>query len=519
MRSLVKLSAAVVVWTIAVSAQARELDVHALNTYAQRALETFDVPGAAIAVVKDGAVVFSKGYGVRTLGSPAPVDPETLFAIASCSKAFTTAALAILVDEGKISWDDRVIDHLPQFRLYDPWVTREITIRDLVTHRSGFRSGGGDLLWLRSTYSRDELIERLRFLKPVRGFRSRYAYSNVMVIVAGQIIPAVTGKSWDAFVAERIFAPLNMSHANSSITQRTPDVNWATPHVFMDSEVQPIEIENVDTLGPAGAINASVSELSKWLLVQLGRGKLGETRIFSERQSKEMWSPQTAIGIGNPLRPLRALKPTWYAYGLGWRLKDYKGQKMVYHGGGLAGMTSFTTLIPEESLGIVILTNQETSFQSSLTYWILDAYLDDAPPTDWIAARQEAGKILNRRFHARMDALLAARVEGTSPSLSLNSYAGAFNDALYGNVTVEASRGQLVMRFSRSASFNGPLEHWNHDTFVVRWGHHSNADAFVTFSLGADGSVDAMDLEPFSPAADSAYDYEDLSFRPVRESK
>ena len=334
-----------------------------------------------------------------------------------------------------------------------------------------------------------------------------------------QITSARTGKSWDAFVAERIFAPLGMSHANSSITKRTPDGNWAMPHVFMDSEVQPIESENVDTLGPAGAINASVSDLSKWLLVQLGRGKLGETRIFSERQSKEMWSPQTTIGIGNPLRPLRTLKPTWYAYGLGWRLKDYKGQKMVYHGGCLAGMTSLTTLIPRERLGIVILTNQETSFQSSLTYWILDAYLDDAPPTDWIAARQEAGEILKRRFHERMDALLAARVEGTSPSLSLKSYAGTFNDALYGNVTVEASSGRLVMRFSRSPSFNGPLEHWNHDTFVVRWGHHSNADAFVTFSLGAGGSVDAMDLKPFSPAADSAYDYEDLSFRPVRASK
>ena len=519
MRLLFKLFALVAVWTIALGARAHELDIQALDAYAQRALEAFDVPGAAIAVVKDGAVVFSRGYGVRSLASPAPVDPETLFAIASCSKAFTTAALAILVDEGKISWDDRVIDHLPQFRLHDPWVTREITIRDLVTHRSGFRSGGGDLLWLRSTYSRRELIERLRFLKPVRSFRSRYAYSNVMVVVAGQIIPAATGKSWDAFVAERIFAPLGMAHANSSITKRAPDGNWAVPHVFMDSEVRPIESENVDTLGPAGAINASVSELSNWLLVQLGRGKLGETRIFSERQSKEMWSPQTTIGIGNPLRPLRALKPTWYAYGLGWRLKDYKGQRMVYHGGGLAGMTSFTTLIPEESLGIAILTNHETSFQSSLTYWILDAYLDDAPPTDWIAARQEAGKILNRRFHARMDALVAARVEGTSPSLSLDSYAGTFNDALYGNVTVAASGGQLVMRFSKSPSFHGPLEHWNHDTFVARWGHHSNADAFVTFSLGADGSVDAMELRAFSPAADSAYDYEDLFFRPVRESQ
>ena len=240
-------------------------------------------------------------------------------------------------------------------------------------------------------------------------------------------------------------------------------------------------------------------------------------KTFSEAQSKEMWTPQTTIGVGNPLRPLRALKPTWNAYGLGWRLKDYKGQKMVYHGGGLAGMTSLTTLIPEESLGIVILTNQETSFQSSLTYWILDAYLDDAPPTDWIAARQEAGKILNRRFHARMDALLAARVEGTSPSLHLDSYQGTFEDALYGKVTVEALDGQLEMRFSKSPSFEGPLEHWNHDTFVVRWGHHSNADAFVTFTLGADGSVETMELRAFSPAADSAYDYEDLLFRPVHE--
>lgn len=496
------------------SAASRALDPEALQAYVLQSLAALEVPGAAVAIVENGEVVLKRGYGVRKLGEPAPVDEETLFAIASCSKAFTAAALAILVDEGQIDWDDRVIDHLPSFRLYDPYVTREIRIRDLVSHRSGLGLGGGDLLWLRSSYSRDEIVHRIRHLPPASTFRSRYAYQNVMFLVAGQIIPAVTGKSWDAFVRERIFQPLGMRSANTSVSELVPGANWATPHVRIDGTVQPIEHENVDNIGPAGSINANVSDLSRWLLAQLGRGEWGGTRLYSEDQAETMWSSQTIIPIGKPLPPLEPLEPTFSAYGMGWRLRDYRGRKVVHHTGGLAGMTSMTTLVPGENLGIVVLTNQETPFYAAITYRILDAYLG-APERDWTNLHLEARALREQEAAADVAALEAARAKDTTPSLPLSGYAGRYRDPMYRDALIAVEEGKLRLRFVPSPPFDARLEHWHYDTFVARWEHHSIADAFVTFSLGPDGKVSDLRMKAFSPLADFSYDYQDLLFRPV----
>ncbi|MFQ5789450.1 MAG: serine hydrolase [Acidobacteriota bacterium] len=463
-------------------------------------------------------MVLAKGYGVRKLGEPTPVDEETLFAIASCSKAFTTAALAMLVDEGKIDWDDPVIDHLPGFRLHDPYVTGEITIRDLVTHRSGLGLGGGDLLWLRSDYTRDEIVQRIRFLEPTSSLRSRFAYQNVMFLVAGQVIPAVTGKSWDEFIAERIFEPLRMRSANTSVTGLEPGGNWATPHLPVGEQVRAIAYDNVDNVGPAGSINASVADLTKWLRLQLSLGRIGEKRLYSEEAAREMWSPQTIIPIQDPPPPLAALKPTFSAYGLGWGLRDYRGRKLVSHTGGLAGMTSMTTLVPSETLGIVVLTNQETSLYAALTYRILDAYLG-VPATDWTAAHLEARKLRERKAAEEVAAIQAKRVQETAPSLPLSSYTGDYRDAMYGDATIEEQDGGLRLRFTKSPPFQAQLEHWHYDTFVARWGHHSIPDAFVTFSLNPDGSIAEFKMKALSPLADFSYDYQDLLFRPVPSSE
>jgi len=449
---------------------AHELDLEAFAKYATESFAAYEVPGAAVTIVKDGRVVLTQGFGIRTLGDPTPVDADTLFAIASNTKAFTATLLATLVDDGVLNWNDRVIDHLPEFRLYDAYATRELTVRDLLSHRSGIASGGGDLLWLRSTYTREEILHRIRFIKPAYSFRSRYGYQNVMLIVAGELTEAVSGKSWDALLEERIFEPLGMSSTNTTIRKRESGGNWATPHVRVKGTVQTITPENVDNLGGAGAINASASDLSQWLLLQLGRGKFRDVRIYSDAQATQMWTPHTILPIGKPSPQLGSRHPHFAAYGLGWRLKDYRGRKLVHHGGGLAGMTSLTTLVPEEKLGIVILTNQETSVQTALTYWILDSYLG-APWTDWTAAQREAAeKRWVRRIEPMLEAVEKSRIPSTSTSLKLSNYAGRYNDVLYGDATIEENGGARCTSSSRNhrrstlASNTGTTIRSSHDS-------------------------------------------------------
>lgn len=495
---------------------AQSLDVDAFIEYAQGSFDAYEVPGAAVAIVKDGQVVLTRGFGVRRLGEPAPVDADTLFAIASNSKAFTAAVLATLVDEGKLSWDDHVIDHLPAFRVYDPYATREFTVRDLLSHRSGNASQAGDLLWLRSTFTREEIVERIRFIEPVYGFRTHYGYQNVMLIAAGELAEAITGESWDELVAERIFAPLKMTSTNTTVRKRESGGNWATPYVPKDGKLIEIDPENVDNLGGAGAINSSANDLSQWLLLQLGRGTLGEVQVFSKEQSEQMWTPHTVIPIGSASPSLASRQPHFSAYGLGWRLKDYRGRLLVHHGGGLAGMTSLTTMAPEENLGIVILTNSETSVQTALTYWILDSYFG-APRTDWTALQREDAE---RRWVERLEPMLEAvensRIPSTSPSLPLASYAGRYTDPLIGDALIEETDGGLTLQFVRSPPFHARLEHWNYDTFVARFDHHSVKDAFVTFTLGPDGKVDGIRMKRYSPFAETTYGYEALRFVPSR---
>jgi CubicO group peptidase (beta-lactamase class C family) len=312
-----------------------------LDDYIQRAMKTFDVPGVAVAIVKDGQVVLAKGYGVSKLGESASVDAHTLFGIGSNTKAFTAASLGILVDEGKLTWDDRVVDHLPGFQMYDPYVTNEMTIRDLLTHRSGLGLGAGDLLFFPpSSYTRNDIIAKLRYIKPESSFRSKYAYDNLLYMVAGQIIPAVTGKQWKDFIRERIFATVGMSDSTTSVADLHSGGNFATPHSEVENKLQPIPAAQIDNVAPAGAINSSVSDMAKWMIVQLAGGQLsgGNRRLFSEKVGRETWSAQTILPIGEPPPALAALRTNFAAYGLGWGLREYRGHKYVSHTGGCQAM-------------------------------------------------------------------------------------------------------------------------------------------------------------------------------------
>src|ERR1700735_2718836 len=305
-----------------------------LDTYVAASMKTFNVPGMAAAIVKDGKILVAKGYGVRKLGDATPVDEFTLFGIGSNTKAFTTAALATLVDEDKLSWDDPVYQRLPGFVMYDPYVSHEMTIRDLLTHRSGMGLGEGDLLfWPPPTYNREEIISKLRFMKPASSFRSHYAYDNLLYMTAGQIIPAVTGTSWDDYIARHIFAPLGMTHSNTTTRSFKPGDDYAFPHSRIDGKLQVIALEALDNIGPAGSINSCAADMAKWMQLQLNRGKFPDHDerffLFSEERSRDMWTPQTILPTGNPPGPLAGLRANFADYALGWTLRDYHGRKLV----------------------------------------------------------------------------------------------------------------------------------------------------------------------------------------------
>lgn len=481
-------------------------------------MTAFEVPGVALTVVKDGRVVVAKGFGVRKLGDSTPVDARTLFGIASNTKAFTATALGILVDEGKIRWDAPVIDYVPWFQLSDPYVTRELTVRDLLVHRSGLGLGAGDLLWWPgSTYTRREVVQRLRHLPLASSFRSAYAYDNVLYLVAGEVIEAVSGQSWEQFMATRILAKVGMSGSNVRHSDATQRGNVATPHAPVDGKVRPIAPFTSDTTNPAGGINSNAEDMAKWLLVQLGEGVLADgTPLITPATARQLTTLVTPIPIGQGAPELAAVRPRFNGYGLGFGLRDYRGYKLVSHTGGLPGYVSRVAMLPDARLGIAILTNQEsTSAFDAIANQIMDAYIA-APPTDWIRAYQSIEERGRQAAARAAQAAGASRASGSKPSLPLDRYAGKYRDPWYGDMTIAVNGSALTIAFDRSPLLTGTLEHWQHDTFVARWTDRElRADAYVTFTLTPAGAVDTARMEAVSPDTDFSYDFQDLRFRKV----
>lgn len=489
-----------------------------LDAYVSQSMKTFDVPGMAVTIVKDGKILVAKGYGVRKLGETTPVDEFTMFAIGSNTKAFTTAALATLVDEGKLAWDDPVYQRLPGFVMYDPYVSHEMTIRDLLTHRSGMGLGEGDLLfWPHSTYTRDDIIHKLRYMKPASSFRSHYAYDNLLYMTAGQIIPAVTGISWDDYIRQRIFKPLGMAHSTVSSKDIKAGDDYSSPHSRVDGKLQAIPLEDLDNVGPAGSINSCAADMAKWVQLQLNRGKFadGSGRLFTEQRSKEMWSPQTILPTGDPPAPLAGLKANFADYALGWGLRDYHGRRLVGHTGGVGGFVSRVMLVPEENLGVVVLTNaEEGGAFDSILYHVLDHYFH-LPPTDWIANYKKVKDDEEKDAAETVKKAEAGRAGESKPSLPLEKYAGTYNDAWYGPITIRSENGGLVISFDHTPTMIGDLQHWEYDTFKAHWRERTIEDAFITFSLNPDGSIDSARMAAVSPLADFSFDYQDLLLKPA----
>ncbi|MBK6346329.1 MAG: serine hydrolase [Bacteroidales bacterium] len=478
-----------------------------LDAYFSEALKTWNVPGMAVAIIKNDTIVLLRGYGVKEIGKPGKVDENTLFAIASNTKSFTATAMAMLVDEGRLKWDDKVVDYLPWFRLYDPYVTLNMTIRDLLTHRSGLETFSGDLIWYGSSYSRDEVIKRASLLKPHYGFRAAYGYSNIMYLAAGQIIASVSGMTWDEFIRLRILKPLEMIQTNTSITKLDLKGNTAMPHNDVDDHVISINYLNWDNIGPAGSINSSAAEMIKWIQFQLKKGQWDGRELVSDKSLRELWSPQTIQRVSTfseKLWPSTHFK----SYGMGWGLMDYHGKKVISHSGGYDGMISFSGFVPEAGLGFVILTNKNSSLYYPLSYKILDTYLSDEK-TDWSSKFYELTEKNQKAEQKEKEEESLKRIPGTTPTLPLEKYAGSYVSEIYGEARIHIKDNQLYLNFIPTPMFHSPLVHWQYNTFSIKFPDvPSLPEGKAAFILDSSGGIDKMLIDVPNPD----FDFTELEF-------
>jgi CubicO group peptidase (beta-lactamase class C family) len=486
-----------------------------IDKLAEQTLKAFNVPGIAVAVVKDDRVVHMKGYGISSITTGKKTDANTLFAIASNSKAFTAAALGILVDEGKLSWETKVIDIIPEFRLYNSYVTEDFNIKDLLTHRSGMGLGAGDLmLWPDSSaFTKEEIIHNLRYLKQTSSFRTKYDYDNLLYLVAGEVVARVSGLSWEEFVEERIMKPLGMEKSSSSPGRVRDRSNMIDAHVPVNGVLQVVPMYESDLLNPAGGIISSVADMTKWVMMQLNRGKYGEkngSQLLSERTHREMWTPQTII----PVRSAGPYRSHFSAYGLGWGLTDVSGYLQASHTGGLAGIVTQVTLIPELKLGIIVFTNQqEGSAFTAITNSIKDSYLG-VTGNDWIKMLTENVE-RNRAEAKKITDGIWAKVEAnrskTAVPVDNSVYAGTYSDNWFGDIVISMEGGKLRLRSVKSPKLRGDMLYYTGNTFIVKWDDRSmDADAYAVFTLDKEGKAEAFTMEAISPLTDFSFDFHDL---------
>jgi CubicO group peptidase (beta-lactamase class C family) len=475
------------------AAQGVEAPLAAFDAYVSRAVKDWDVPGLAVAVVKDDSMVFARGYGVRAVGTRDAVDTHTLFALGSTTKAFTALATALMVDAGKLRWDDPVATYVPGFVLRDPYVTHELTVRDLLTHELGFADP--EYLWYGNDQTLADMIRRLRYLPPQTSFRSRFAYNNIGYAAAGLIAGRVNRSSWDDLVRTRILGPLGMTETVLQGPELRGKVDVTRPHAYVGDTLRALPAssqELVDAIAPAGSMYSNVLDMSKWMRFLLDSGRVAGQRLVSDTAFAELMRPQVLVPSGEFYPTAKLTHPSFTAYGMAWFLEDYRGEKVVFHTGSIDGLVAIVGLMPARRLGLVVVANRDhAEVRHALMYRVFDAYLGGAQ-RDWSTEmRAMYQKTRDSVKVARKDAD-AKRVLGTKPSLSLDRYAGAYADSLYGSVTVRLERGRLVL--APSAFLTADLEHWNYDTFRARYRNWWIEPSVVTFRLAPDGNVSAVDL-------------------------
>jgi CubicO group peptidase (beta-lactamase class C family) len=479
-----------------------------------RTMKAFNVPGIAGGIIKDGKIVLAKGYGVTSIKTQQKTNANTLFGIASNSKAFTTAALAMLVDEGKISWDDKVKKYIPEFKMYNDYVTEEFTIRDLLTHRSGLGLGAGDLMiWPDGhNFTPDDIIRNIQYLKPVSGFRAKYDYDNLLYVIAGEVIHRVSGKPWTEFIEQRIMKPLEMSQSAASWKTLKDTTNSIVPHVPTDGKLQIIPRYTNQIFDAAAGIYTNVNDLSKWVIMQLDKGKYdGGKQLFSEKQHDEMWTAQTIL----PLKNFKPYKSLFKSYGLGWQLQDFNGHLQVSHTGGLDGIVTQVIMIPDVKLGIIVLTNQQSgSAFMAISNTIKDSYLG-IKNLDHVAAlsadrrekEDDADKITDEVWTS------VSKNLKDKAKIDLKKYTGTFKDNWFGEVILSEKKGKLYFSSKRSPRLSGEVFFYKDRNFVVKWNERSfGADSHIFFDLDEKGNANHFTMKAISPLTDFSYDFHDLDF-------
>lgn len=502
----------------------------AIDEVVERAIEAFDPPGMSVSVVHQGDLVYAKGHGIHEVGDDTPVDADTLFHIGSVSKAFTAAALAILADEGKLSFDDRVIDHLPEFRMHDPYVTREFRIRDLLTHRSGLPLGAGDLLTFPQARStRQEILRALRHFEPTSSFRAQYDYDNSLYVIAGLLVETVADQPFESFVEERLLLPLGMSDCAATVGRAPADVAKATPHVNVDGKLETTPTGLLgDTAAPAGGIVCSARGMAEWVTFILDEGVTADgDRLISEAQFAELLSPVTITPTPGYLSEHAGAELS--AYALGWSISTFHGQPLHSHGGGVLGMTTHLMLLPREDLGVFVSNNLMSAAPRPVAYDIAELFLDmegddgnagTGAGANWIAVVDDL--IEQRRDSSAevVEKAMAERNEDSEPSLPLAAYAGTYQDPWYGEITLTLEDDdRLWFRSPRSEPLTGPLEHFQYDTFIVRWNDRRlQADAYISFTISPEGEVEGVRMKAVSPSTDFSFDFHHLDLRRVEET-
>ncbi|TKC12278.1 serine hydrolase [Pedobacter polaris] len=496
------------------SLNAQILTSKQIDSVAEKTLSTFNVPGVAVAVIKDGKVIHAKGYGVRSIKTNLKVDENTLFGVASNTKAFTAAALGMLVDEKKITWDTKVTDVIPEFKMYDAYVTSEFTVKDLLTHRSGLGLGAGDLMiWPdSSTVNKKQLIHNLRFLKPVSSFRTKYDYDNLMYIVAGEVVERVSGMTYENFIEGRIIKPLGMTKTVASWYRLKDKTNVIDGHAPYEGKLLPVGLSFGEIANAAGGIYSNIIDMSKWVIAMMNTGKYGdnlEKKLFSPAIHRELWTPQTIIAGGNPAN--------FSSYGLGWFLSNVNGNFQATHTGGLSGIVTQVTILPDLKLGIIVLTNQQSGAAfNSITNSIKDGYLNikgmdriKIHNDNRLRNEKQAQEIVDKTW---ADISTAQKANTVKPEVK--NFYGTFKDAWFGEVTVSELNGKMHFQAKNAPKLKGDMTFYKGNTFIVKWYDRSlDADAFVNFSLDNNGKADGFKMAAISPLTDFSFDFQDLDFK------
>lgn len=487
-RTLVLLLGAALVGPGMASAQQARFNARDFDRYVQEAVSDWEVPGLAVAVVRGDELLFEKGYGVLELGEERATDAHTLFAIGSTTKAMTAASIAMLADEGKLKLDDRVTDHLPWFRLKDPYVTREVRVRDLLTHNAGL--GNADFLWYEQDRSTQDIVRALRWVEPAYSFRDGFIYQNIMYATAGEVIEAVSGLSWGEFIRRRILEPLEMDATVTTLAETTSLENVGRPHYRIDGTIEVIENASVDPVAAAGSIWSSVHDMSKWLRFLLAGGVTPDgERLLSEAAYAELFEPRSFVGLDSFYPTARLTKPRWRTYGLGWFQADYEGRAVDFHTGSIDGMVAIAGLIRDEGIGVYVLGNLDhAEVRHALMYRVFDLF-DPDEPRDWSTDLKAMYDDLASQGQAAATTAREARVEDTRPSLPLGQYAGTYADPLFGTVEVELANGKLSVAYGHQQA---RLEHWHFDTFEGAWEARWRGRPRWQFEVGPQGTIDAV---------------------------